>query len=343
MIEVSNGLSHVWKCWIAENKMLGADDATLLQVLVENGFDEVEAMRELAAAAAHPYFQAGQWMAQRVNKLEAMAEVRRSLSLLSPKNAAVDRRRGLSRQEFLDNYYSANRPVVLVDAMRDWQALSLWTPEYLKAKCGNELVEIMSDRDSDPLYQVNSQLHKTRIRFSDFVDMVLRGPSNDFYLQANNAFFDKESLQWMADHIQIFPEYLDPSRPQGTVFFWFGPAGTVTPLHHDKQNILFAQVSGRKRITLVSPDQSHLLYNDIGVFSQVDCEDPDYEAYPLFESVTPMAVTLHPGEALFIPVGWWHHVRALDICINVSFLNFVFPNNYEIPDVYIEREAGEDS
>jgi ribosomal protein L16 Arg81 hydroxylase len=38
---------------------------------------------------------------------------------------------------------------------------------------------------------------------------------------------------------------------------------------------------------------------------------------------------LEPGEAIFIPVGWWHHVKSLEVSISVSFTNFVFPNYYE--------------
>lgn len=29
-----------------------------------------------------------------------------------------------------------------------------------------------------------------------------------------------------------------------------------------------------------------------------------------------------------MPVGWWHHVRALDARMTISFTNFVFPNNF---------------
>jgi ribosomal protein L16 Arg81 hydroxylase len=41
-----------------------------------------------------------------------------------------------------------------------------------------------------------------------------------------------------------------------------------------------------------------------------------------------MQVVLEPGQALFIPVGWWHHVRSLDVSISVSFTNFLAPNDY---------------
>jgi ribosomal protein L16 Arg81 hydroxylase len=342
MNEYSTVLPHDWKLWIAENKLAGIEDEILLEVLVEHGFHEIVAARELAFAAAHPYFRAGQWAAQKLAKMEALGEVRKQLSSLSPRNAAVDRRRDLTRQEFLDTYYSANRPVVLLDAMQGWQCLSLWTPAYLRKMLGNEVVEIMSDRDSDPLYQMNAEAHKSKIRFSELADRVLRGPSNDYYLLANNQIFEKDNLRWMYNQIQPLPEFLNPQKAKGTIFFWFGPAGTVTPLHHDKQNILFMQVFGQKRVTLISPDQSHLLYNEIGVFSQIDCENPDLENYPSYDLATPLTVTLRPGEALFIPVGWWHHIRALSISINVSFLNFVFPNYYDIPDVHIERESEEE-
>jgi hypothetical protein len=331
-------LPHNWKRWVAENKFLGTDDPTLIKILMTNGFAEPIATREVLAIVSDPYFQAGQWMVQRLKKLESFSDMRNGLRSLSPRNAKVERRRNVPRQVFLENYYAENRPVILLDLTRDWKALSLWNPEYLRAKCGNEIVQIMRDRDSDPLYEVNSETHKQPIPFSEYVDLVtLGGRSNDYYLVANNSFLDKPSMQWVFDDIEFFPEYLDPAQRKGMAFFWFGPAGTVTPLHHDKSNILLAQVYGRKQVTLIPPDQTHLLYNDIAVFSKVDLENPDYDTYPLYKNVTKVTITLHPGEVLFLPVGWWHHVRALDISINVSFLNFVFPNYYQIPDMDVHR------
>ncbi len=35
-----------------------------------------------------------------------------------------------------------------------------------------------------------------------------------------------------------------------------------------------------------------------------------------------------PGDALFLPIGWWHHVEALDVSISVSFTNFAADNDF---------------
>ena len=80
---------------------------------------------------------------------------------------------------------------------------------------------------------------------------------------------------------------------------------------------------------MIPPYYTHLLYNYRGVFSEVDCENPDYEKYPLFQKIPIIEVTLNPNEVIFIPVGWWHTVKSLDISISLSFTNFVFPNQYE--------------
>ena len=37
---------------------------------------------------------------------------------------------------------------------------------------------------------------------------------------------------------------------------------------------------------------------------------------------------MQPGEALFIPAGWWHQVDALDPSISVTILDFTFTNDY---------------
>jgi ribosomal protein L16 Arg81 hydroxylase len=71
------------------------------------------------------------------------------------------------------------------------------------------------------------------------------------------------------------------------------------------------------------------VYNKEGVFSEVDCESPDNVAHPAFQNAHKRELVLEPGEALFLPVGWWHHVRALDVSITVTFTNFIYPNSFE--------------
>ncbi len=55
---------------------------------------------------------------------------------LAPATIKVERRSGLGADEFLERYYAVNRPVILTGEMADWPALTLWTPDYLKAKAG---------------------------------------------------------------------------------------------------------------------------------------------------------------------------------------------------------------
>ena len=333
-------LSDGWKRWLAENKMLGIDDQRLIEVLMQNGVEEQAAMEEVAALANHPYFQAGSWMAQRLKKTESVLDRYAELNQLRPSSRfqTMERRSNVPREEFLENYYAANRPLVLTDLMNNWKARTLWNPNYLKTACGSEMVEVMAGRDSDRRYEINSEAHKSSMQFGDYIDRITQnGPSNDCYLVANNNLLKRKGMKHLYDDIEIFPEYLDREHADGGVFFWFGPAGTVTPLHHDTMNIFMAQVYGRKRVTLIPSYQIHRVYNDIGVYSEVDCENPDYSKHPEFKDIQVQRLVLKPGEVLFIPVGWWHHVRSLDVSITVSFTNFQFPNNYEWSHPYIQR------
>jgi ribosomal protein L16 Arg81 hydroxylase len=130
------------------------------------------------------------------------------------------------------------------------------------------------------------------------------------------------------------PGYLDPKRMLGAVSLWYGPAGTVTPLHYDTSNILFCQVSGRKRFKLISPLYTELLHDTNGYYSLIDAEKPDPERFPYFRDVELHEVEVAAGEALFIPATWWHHVRGLEPSLSLSLLNFVFPNLFESRNPY---------
>ena len=101
---------------------------------------------------------------------------------------------------------------------------------------------------------------------------------------------------------------------------WLGTAIT-TPTHLDEWNNIGCVVCGRRRFTLFPPEQIANLY--IGPLdfaptgapmSLVRLHEPDLERFPRFRQALAAAVTaeLGPGDAIFIPPLWWHHVESLE-------------------------------
>ncbi|HKD08955.1 MAG TPA: cupin-like domain-containing protein [Bryobacteraceae bacterium] len=307
-----------WINWIAENRTRGVPERALFDIMVSNGFDAPTARRHVSQQAA----------SASADKLECLMNIYSDLLAQCRGLIGVEREENLSPEQFFRWYYAGNRPVILSGLMDGWNR---WTPDYLRWRCGDETVEVMGGRDSDAQYEINCESHKVRMTMDQFVGMVeSAGETNDFYMVANNRSNGAGPLRALLGEIPPLAGYLSPLKAAGdSVFFWFGPAGTRTPLHHDTMNILLAQVLGRKKITLIPSFETHLVYNHVGVYSQVDCENPDPERFPLFSKASKFETVLEPGEVLFIPVGWWHQVRSLDVSISVSFTNFVVPNAYK--------------
>ncbi len=85
-----------------------------------------------------------------------------------------------------------------------------------------------------------------------------------------------------------------------------------------------AQFRGRKLVKLVAPFESAHLYNHEHRYSRVDLDAVDLARFPEMADVTIFEVVIGPGEMLFVPAGWWHTVRALDVSITITFPNFVW-------------------
>ncbi|MCX8477781.1 MAG: cupin-like domain-containing protein [Sphingomonas sp.] len=101
---------------------------------------------------------------------------------------------------------------------------------------------------------------------------------------------------------------------------WIGTRAVVA-CHYDTMRNLACVAAGRRRFTLFPPDQVRNLY--VGPYeatpagtpvSLVDFDAPDLARFPLFPQALAAAqlAELEPGDALYIPYMWWHHVRALD-------------------------------
>jgi hypothetical protein len=110
---------------------------------------------------------------------------------------------------------------------------------------------------------------------------------------------------------------LDPSV-EGRL--WLGNRA-ITPAHFDESSNIAFVVAGHRRFTLFPPEAIGDLYiGPIGYaptgtpVSLVDFDAPDAVRFPRFERALAVALVadLEPGDAIYIPPLWWHHVRSLD-------------------------------
>jgi hypothetical protein len=315
-----------WRRWIAENLMLDSPAQHIFEMLVRSGVSIADAQHEVHAALASPYVAGAQRLRNRLGKRKWVLDNQRRLARLrSPEIPRIDR---LPADAFLEDFYTAGRPVVITGMIDDWPARRKWDLDFFSREFGDREVQVQFGRSADAHYEMNSLRHKKTMRFGEYVELVRNaGRSNDFYMTANNDAHNRAALPGLWRDIVSIPEYLNPDTP-GRCFFWFGPAGTITPLHHDLTNNFMAQVMGRKRVLIVPACEIDHMYNHQHCFTHVDAGNIDYERFPQMRDVQILDCTIGPGDVLFLPVGCWHYVEGLDVSVTVTFTNFKWDNTY---------------
>jgi histone arginine demethylase JMJD6 len=234
-------------------------------------------------------------------------------------NIVVEKKYGMTYEEFATKHLFANYPVVIGDACKDWAAKHKFTPEFFKTN--------YSDRD----VRVRNQVFK----LGEFIDLMMAST------EENPAPYPC-TLQIETDYPELLPDvtprfsYALPDRVHSkllpkqllaganTLEIFFGSPGAMFPyVHYDYMGLhaYITQLYGQKEFTVIPPDQTPYVYplaNDGWVSEVSDIRNPDLAKFPLFAKATPVSFVVGPGETLFIPCGWWHTARSLTPTISVA-------------------------
>ena len=252
---------------------------------------------------------------------------------MSEASQLIERVERPTARHFYQRFVSRNRPVVMTGLTEDWKAIKTWTPEYFSANYPTANVIYTTWNSSAPTYDPTDYYrNRKRVKTSlgNFITSMNASSLSQDYISQYPIFSElpqlKEDIQPLDEYMnlpQVYPAALQRKLKKPATF-WLGPAGIITPTHFDSAHNLLVQIHGHKKLILIPPGQSKLLYYPslhLGHvnYSPVNVETPDIQRFPLFKKATPIEVQLAPGEVLFIPVRWWHYARALERTISLNF------------------------
>lgn len=222
-----------------------------------------------------------------------------------------------SIEVFERDHVLASRPVVLQGLVADWPAMRRWSLEYLQDAFASIPITTARVEAGTVAMDAVTGLVYERIRLGEFIGGLRRG-ARDRYLMSR-----LEDLPTDLRGDAPPPPY--PARaPWCTAKLWISAEGTVSYMHRDLADNLHAQVRGRKRFTLVAPRHNAALYpktllDSIPNGCHADIERPDYARFPRLRGVETLVAELEPGDAIYVPRRWWHHVRTLEASISVNY------------------------
>lgn len=253
----------------------------------------------------------------------------------------------LSAERFFDEY-RGRRPLVIQHQIAHWPASRVWSTEYLKREYGHAAVTVrLYDPQDSGLTFVDQTLAHVHKRMS------LRDYLSDLKT-ADYRYAIREDTGLFKQYPQLLTElgYFSPFCSSWHVSdghyksIWIGPRDYVTGLHTDPGDTLLFQLWGKKQVLLFGPDQSRFLYEedpeqllrkfdcgnlksqiDMSEFAvlrdkvkwcQIDPFHPDTQRFPFFGQAQGVEAWIGVGDTLYIPDGWWHAVRSLDVALSVS-------------------------
>jgi hypothetical protein len=218
----------------------------------------------------------------------------------------IPRVKTITKQEFLDHYFTPQKPVVIERCIEDWPAFTKWNLDYMKQVAGDKTVPLYDDRPVNYKDGFN-QAHAT-MKMSAYVDLLKSEPTK-YRIFLWNILKEVPLLQKDFS----FPDFglkLMKSLPM----LFFGGKDSHTFMHYDIDfaNIFHFHFEGKKQCILFNQDQNKYLYKipySLITREDIDFSNPDFEKWPALQHAKGFTTELNHGEVLYMPEGYWHYMK----------------------------------
>jgi len=228
----------------------------------------------------------------------------------------VDTVANIDGEDFKNKYYDPQVPLIIRDLAKQWPAYTKWNWEYLKEVAGKEKVGIYNNVKSDAYTPINKADEYTT--FGEYIDMISKGPAA-WRIFLFNIF--SHAPQLTKDF--TWPDHLMKGFVKRVPMLFVGGQGSITHMHFDidLSHIIHTQFAGRKRVLLFPHEEQFKLYRKpFEVLSVADFSnyyDPersklDIAQFPAVDTAEGYDIILEPGDTLFMPGGYWHHMEYLE-------------------------------
>jgi hypothetical protein len=181
--------------------------------------------------------------------------------------------------------------------------------------CGDVEVDVFDNNNRNDASAFTTP--DLKMKFSKYIDSIIKDEPSSYRMFLFNMFKSRPGLRKDFPCPEIFKGIL------GRIgFMFFGAKNIKVRIHQDidMSNVLLTQFYGRKKVVLVSPEYSDLLYRlPFNTYSLIDLDKPDYKKYPGLKYVQVQECILEPGDAIYMPSGYWHYITYLDGGFSVSY------------------------
>lgn len=248
--------------------------------------------------------------------------------------------------KFHQEFVSKNVPCIIINAIDSWNALDLWSsPEHFCEKLAGQqiTVDLTPDGFADSIKNCYFiEPFQETMTIKDFFHLEEDSKNSVGYIQKQNDNLNSEFSNLLVDDIDLsLREYFSKKifgKPVDVCNFWMGKNSSVSSLHKDHYENIYAVIQGEKHFTLIPPVCYPSLYEG-KYYRNRWLYDKEKKEYLINENSNTMDITnwitvnpdnendlkdfpalgnenifkkyhvvVNAGEILYLPSLWFHQV-----------------------------------